>query len=103
MRLSAETLNSGGLGMGWWVRGLLLGAYNNTTHHHFFHCNAMRAREKSMDFSGWVGASAEDTSSPNGARPSAHTFGTTTAQAPWLMLLPNIRIYPTVYLSLIHI
>ena len=53
-----------------------------------------------MDFSGWVGASAEDTSSPNGARPSAHTFGTTTAQAPWLMLLPNIRIYPTVYAPL---
>ena len=63
--------------MGWWMSGFLLGAYNNTTHQqHLFHCNAMPARVKSIDYSGRVSASAEDTSSPNSARPFAHTFGT---------------------------
>ena len=32
MRLSEETLNRGWVGMGWWVSGLLLGAYNTTYH-----------------------------------------------------------------------
>ena len=36
MRVSEETLNRGWVGMGWWVRALLLGAYNNTTHQQHF-------------------------------------------------------------------
>ena len=28
-------MNRGWVGMGWWVSGLLLGAYKNTTHQHF--------------------------------------------------------------------
>ena len=30
MRVSAENVNSGWVGMGWWVSGLLIGAYNIT-------------------------------------------------------------------------
>ena len=73
------------------MSGLLLGAYNNTTHQHYlFHCNAMRAGEKPLGYSVRVGVSAEDTRSINVARPFADTVGTRTAQAPWLVPLPNI-------------
>ena len=36
MRVSEETLNRGWVCMGWWVIGLLLGAYNNITHQQHF-------------------------------------------------------------------
>ena len=59
MRVSKETLNRGRVGMGWWVSGLLLGAYNNTTtHQHLFPCSAMRVSERTLyyDRGEWVGA-----------------------------------------------
>ena len=36
MRVSAETLNCGQVGMDWWVSGLLRGAHNNTVHQQHF-------------------------------------------------------------------
>ena len=38
MRVSAENVNRGWVGMGWWVSGVLLGAYNNTHQHFLVHC-----------------------------------------------------------------
>ena len=33
MRVSDETLSRGWVGMGWWVSGLLVGAYDTTQQH----------------------------------------------------------------------
>ena len=64
MRISEQTLNRGWVGMGWCVSGLLLGAYNDTTHQQYFlvkpcasaqkpttfPCEAMRVSAKSNIF-----------------------------------------------------
>ena len=36
MRVGEEALNRGWVDMGWWVSGLLLGAYNKITHQQHF-------------------------------------------------------------------
>ena len=56
MRVSVETLNPGWVGMGWWVSGLLLGPYNNTTHNNISLFGYARQRKNLV--LRWVGECA---------------------------------------------
>ena len=54
MRVTEETLNRGWVGMGWWVSGLLLDAYNNTHQQHFLVKPCVSAQKPDIAVGWWA-------------------------------------------------